>query len=260
MKATKRHLITAALPYANGPVHIGHLAGVYIPADIYYACLESETFDIDGDDEYGEEIYDNHDQLPYSFFPQIYLGRIPADSAQEVVNFVNKCLTYEKSYFYEDYMQKALSVGEQLYMGGASSFAKTFLEEIRQGSRRHGYKTEGFPMEWQVETLYERDNNWQNEELIEVINKGVHLINHLGHSDNYFNMKLNLRDGDLDLLTNDKYFLGYTQGCYAGAFDNLLHSSSKNDSIIEHLVLDEYGAFAYIANTRYGWGDLYNTN
>ena len=32
---TKKHLITAALPYANGPLHIGHIAGAYLPADIY---------------------------------------------------------------------------------------------------------------------------------------------------------------------------------------------------------------------------------
>ena len=35
MKEYKRTLITTALPYTNGPVHIGHLAGVYIPADRY---------------------------------------------------------------------------------------------------------------------------------------------------------------------------------------------------------------------------------
>ncbi|HEY4965477.1 MAG TPA: class I tRNA ligase family protein, partial [Puia sp.] len=35
MKEYNRILVTAALPYANGPVHIGHLAGCYIPADIY---------------------------------------------------------------------------------------------------------------------------------------------------------------------------------------------------------------------------------
>lgn len=35
MKEYKRYLVTSALPYANGPVHIGHLAGVYVPADIY---------------------------------------------------------------------------------------------------------------------------------------------------------------------------------------------------------------------------------
>ena len=34
MKDFKRYTITSALPYANGPIHIGHLAGVYVPADI----------------------------------------------------------------------------------------------------------------------------------------------------------------------------------------------------------------------------------
>ena len=42
MKLTfKRHTITAALPYTNGPVHIGHLAGVYVPADIYARYLRA---------------------------------------------------------------------------------------------------------------------------------------------------------------------------------------------------------------------------
>ena len=39
MKEFKRYLVTSALPYANGPVHIGHLAGVYVPADIYVRYL-----------------------------------------------------------------------------------------------------------------------------------------------------------------------------------------------------------------------------
>ena len=38
-KEFKRYLITSALPYANGPVHIGHLAGVYVPSDIYTRYL-----------------------------------------------------------------------------------------------------------------------------------------------------------------------------------------------------------------------------
>ena len=38
-KNFKRYTVTAALPYANGPVHIGHLAGVYVPADIYVRYL-----------------------------------------------------------------------------------------------------------------------------------------------------------------------------------------------------------------------------
>lgn len=52
----KRHTITAALPYANGPIHIGHLAGVYVPADIYARYLRRKGEDvvfICGSDEHG---------------------------------------------------------------------------------------------------------------------------------------------------------------------------------------------------------------
>ena len=55
----KRTLITTALPYANGPVHIGHLAGVYVPADIYarYKRLRGEeVLLIGGSDEHGVPI------------------------------------------------------------------------------------------------------------------------------------------------------------------------------------------------------------
>lgn len=59
MKDFKRTLITTALPYANGPVHIGHLAGVYVPADIYarYLRLQGrEVLMIGGSDEHGVPI------------------------------------------------------------------------------------------------------------------------------------------------------------------------------------------------------------
>ncbi|NTW34021.1 MAG: class I tRNA ligase family protein, partial [Bacteroidetes bacterium] len=45
-KKFKRYTVTSALPYANGPVHIGHLAGVYIPADIYSRYLRSKGEDV----------------------------------------------------------------------------------------------------------------------------------------------------------------------------------------------------------------------
>ena len=59
MKEFKRYLITSALPYANGPVHIGHLAGVYVPADIYVRYLRARNNDvvfIGGSDEHGVPI------------------------------------------------------------------------------------------------------------------------------------------------------------------------------------------------------------
>jgi methionyl-tRNA synthetase len=59
MSAPKRYTITAALPYTNGPIHIGHLAGVYVPADIYARYLRligKDVAYISGSDEHGAAI------------------------------------------------------------------------------------------------------------------------------------------------------------------------------------------------------------
>ena len=59
MKKFKRHLVTSALPYANGPIHIGHLAGVYVPSDIYTRYLRmrgEDVISICGSDEHGVPI------------------------------------------------------------------------------------------------------------------------------------------------------------------------------------------------------------
>ncbi|MEP7238191.1 MAG: methionine--tRNA ligase [Ferruginibacter sp.] len=59
MKQPKRYLITSALPYANGPKHIGHLAGAYLPADIYVRYLRAKKEDVVyvcGSDEHGAAI------------------------------------------------------------------------------------------------------------------------------------------------------------------------------------------------------------
>ncbi|MEO8821989.1 MAG: methionine--tRNA ligase, partial [Ginsengibacter sp.] len=59
MKEFKRYLITTALPYANGPLHIGHLAGCYLPGDIYARYLRAKKLDVkfvSGTDEHGVPI------------------------------------------------------------------------------------------------------------------------------------------------------------------------------------------------------------
>ncbi len=59
MNKFKRHTVTAALPYANGPKHIGHLAGAYIPSDVYVRYLRSRETDVlfvCGSDEHGTAI------------------------------------------------------------------------------------------------------------------------------------------------------------------------------------------------------------
>ncbi len=84
----KRYTITAALPYTNGPIHIGHLAGVYIPADIYSRYLRAQKKDVAficGSDEHGvaisirakkegvspKEIIDKYDQMIRTSFDQL---------------------------------------------------------------------------------------------------------------------------------------------------------------------------------------------
>ena len=52
----KRYLVTSALPYANGPIHFGHLVGAYIPADVYtrHKKMQGEkAIHISGSDEHG---------------------------------------------------------------------------------------------------------------------------------------------------------------------------------------------------------------
>jgi methionyl-tRNA synthetase len=83
----KRYTVTAALPYTNGPIHIGHLAGVYVPADIYTRYLRGQGKDvvfICGSDEHGvaislkakkegktpQEIIDTYDQIIRDSFQQ----------------------------------------------------------------------------------------------------------------------------------------------------------------------------------------------
>ena len=59
MSTPKRYTITAALPYTNGPIHIGHLAGVYVPADIYARFKRLTGNDVAficGSDEHGVPI------------------------------------------------------------------------------------------------------------------------------------------------------------------------------------------------------------
>ena len=59
LSTPSRYTITAALPYTNGPIHIGHLAGVYVPADIYSRFLRGVGRDVlfvCGSDEHGVAI------------------------------------------------------------------------------------------------------------------------------------------------------------------------------------------------------------
>ena len=132
----KRYTVTAALPYTNGPIHIGHLAGVYIPADIYSRYLRLQNKDVAficGSDEHGvaialkakkegktpQQIIDHYDQLIRESFESFGIAfdhysrtsrKIHHQTAQEFFKIL-----YDKGVFEE-------KDSEQLYDPEAEQF------------------------------------------------------------------------------------------------------------------------------------------
>lgn len=135
-KEYKRTLITTALPYANGPVHIGHLAGVYIPADIYarYKRMKGEdVLLIGGSDEHGvpialkakkegvtpQDIVDRYHEIIKKSFEELGItfdvySRTTSDIHKKTASEFFRKL-YEKGEFVEQ-------VSEQYYDNEASQF------------------------------------------------------------------------------------------------------------------------------------------
>lgn len=136
MKDPKRYTITAALPYTNGPIHIGHLAGVYVPADIYARYLRLQNKDVlfvCGSDEHGvpitikakkegvtpQDIVDRYHNMIKSSFEEFgialdYYGRTSSETHHQTASNFFKTL-YENDKFIEQ-------TTEQLYDKEANQF------------------------------------------------------------------------------------------------------------------------------------------
>ncbi len=136
MSAPKRYTITAALPYTNGPIHIGHLAGVYVPADIYARYLRligKDVAYISGSDEHGAAIPMRAKKEGVS--PQViidkYHGIIKKSFVDFGISFDNYSRTSSKIHHEtaSDFFTKMYSDGEfieevsaQLYDAEANQF------------------------------------------------------------------------------------------------------------------------------------------
>ena len=135
-KKFKRTTVTSALPYANGPVHVGHLAGVYVPADIYVRYLRlkgEEVLFIGGSDEHGvpitikarnegvtpKDIVDRYHAIIKESFEKFGISfdiysRTTSDTHREVASGIFRTL-YEKGEFIE-------KTSEQYYDDEAKQF------------------------------------------------------------------------------------------------------------------------------------------
>jgi hypothetical protein len=218
-----------------------------IPSDFYYGCLDG-TFNFDGD-EYWGETDDGPDGRDIDLRAEVYVGRACCGNEDEVNNFVKKTLFYLQTPENDSYLKNVLMVGEDLLWAWGGNYKDEFIN----GSNTHGYSTVGIPSEhFNISKLYDllwENESWPKIEIIKRINSGFNIINHLGHANYNYNMKIDIFE--VENLTNDKPCFIYSQGCNSGAFDNTVH----NDCAAEYFtVKTDHGAFAGVWNARYGWG------
>ena len=223
-----------------------------MPSDLFYECLDG-TYDYNGNGVFGET-HDGPGGHDVDLIGEVSVGRACVGDATEADIFVQKTVAYLQGPGITT--GPCLMVGEYLWEN-PDTFGDDYMEEIVNGSHAHSYTTVGIPAsQYNISRLYDRlwgyPPGWPSNELIRQVNAGVKVINHLGHSDWNYNMRI--VNDDVDWLTNTVLPFIYSQGCYAGAFD-------YDDSIAEHwTVKTANGAFAVIMCARYGWGVVGSTD
>jgi hypothetical protein len=221
-----------------------------IPSDLYYSCLDG-TWNSDGDAYYGEPGEED-------LLSEVIVGRLPVDSPAEAAAAIAKIAAYSLSPV-RGRSETAAMLGELLWSaGGVDTWGGDYKDEVLHGSSSWGFTTAGLPARFSVETLYDRDaGSWTKAQVLSVLNGGVNLVNHCGHSNLYSVMRL--ATADVPLLTNDGvsagFFVCWSHGCFSAAFDNRDDAGTQHaeDCIGEELVTGPHGAAAFIGNTRYGW-------
>lgn len=238
---SRENILPARYLYASCVgLPLGEEIEAQIPSDVYYACLDG-NFNEDEDGRWGENSTGNeHGIEEADLFSEIWVGRVCADSEQEIKNITRKNILYEGN-------MEILLVGEFLGFGGIADWGGNYMDEIK----------DLIPSYFNITTLYDRDGYWHKEELISLLNRGCNIVNHLGHG--WTTHALKMGNSDLDNLQNKEYFFLYSQTCLAGSFDNAYpygdsYAYYTDDCFAEHLTLSENGAFACIMNSRYGLG------
>lgn len=221
------------------------------PSDVYYACLDG-NFNYNQDNKWGERFDGRDINGPFGdvdLYSEVYVGRACVDSQTEVNNFVSKTISYLNIDPNDDYLDNVTLAGERLlfFDWNGNGWGKTYLEQLPIPSTYNIYKL--YDRDWQQNGWPEPNppgsGGWSKGLLIDSINNGVHIINHVGHSN--YNSVMKLDVSDINALTNNKYSFVYSQGCFAGGFDN-------DDCIAEYLtVKTSHGAFAGIFNARLGF-------
>ena len=219
-----------------------------LASDIYYQCLDG-NYNYDGDEIWGEE-FDGVDGNRIDLLAEVYVGRAPVDDEMDVSSFVEKTLSYEQSDWEESpYVRNVLSAGQRVW-DGPGGYGAGYLERCIDFCDEYGQQTYGIPTDnFEITELYERDMDWVDDDVIDVIDNGVSIINHVGHGSSFAVMKLTTYE--LNQLNNaGKYGLFYSAACHSGEID-------QDDCFAEEWVnIPQKGGFAAIMNTGYGYGSV----
>ncbi|MCI5119845.1 MAG: hypothetical protein D3908_01370 [Candidatus Electrothrix sp. AUS4] len=230
------------IPTRGAYATLSGIIATHIPTDLYFACLDG-TWNSDNDSLWGEKT-DGVNGGDIDWTPEVYVGRIPADNAEEALRQIDKIILYETTAA----TNKTLMVGEHLW-SRPITWSGDKLDWVYSAMRG-----------MDEERLYDRDhalNNWRTSDLLAEINSNTYTwLNHLGHGSVIGNMKLT--PGDLAAMNNSEPFFLYSQACFSGSIDGRF-SFYSNDYFPQDAILEEMlnssnsGAFAIIGNSRYGW-------
>lgn len=225
-----------------------------IPSDLYYAALEG-TWNADGDNQYGEFPDDHqepHDPLDWS--SDVFVGRAPVDTLDQVILFVDKVLLYEGA-------DPALPMDYQkeLFFVSANMDDKTHCNVLKDQIDVEFVNFSGSNY-----FNIAKAHNLNKSISITELNYGKNVVNHAGHGwVNGVQTALNnpsvyLNSNDVSALTNWPRLTGvmYSTSCFSGAFDVPLNDpslSGYSDCFGEYFVLaPNGGGAAYIGNSRAG--------
>ncbi len=204
-----------------------------IPCDLYFSDMDGDWTD-DGDERWGE-VGDDTD-----LYPDVYVGRSPANLGVDAAVVVEKILTYEGFYSYPaDYQLEMLFLAEYADADTDGGVAKNLID------------SESVPARFDpITKLYESSGNLNKTSAMSALNAGQGFVNHDGHGNNSL-ISIGpsvLYEEDARALTNGpRYSVLYTVACHPGNFECLFGCFGR--AIIES---EEGGGF-FVGNSRYGW-------
>ena len=212
-----------------------------IPADLYYSALDG-NWNTDGDDFWAEPGEDD-------LLPELAVARMPFSNSAELNHMLNKSFKYQFTPIAGEF-RNILMAGENLY-SNPDTWGSDYLELLKGERSDNGYTTKGMPTDYPFDYMYDETTYWTGQDLMTHLNQGRPMLNHVGHANETYVMKLTNDDITNANFTGlngiaHNFTIVYTHGCLCGAFD-------YNDCIAEKMVTIDNFAAAFVGNSRFGW-------